>query len=262
MARKEFRIHHPGEVADLEQRFRIKLGRNEQTGENLLKSGELKPFRGFDAEAFRHGYSFAIELSHDSQERIINQVVIPLKGIADRHGIQAIYPGYGDISPHVVFEYAQFVNVDQDQQAQLKAKLDRNVYFAMICRILSDLDFSFDQLVIGRDSYLCVAEFNSDMYPIYKARKLIEKIFRKNVQEDEQGLHGPTPFEYKDIFHSTVMRITGLPPDKRELIAFKRDVDEKIGKSIKKSPVAISAARVFHGSPYDFTVDHGGYFSK
>lgn len=261
MAKNEFKIRQPGEVMVQEWKFAKKLQGSLEEGEKRIKTGSIEPFRGFIPEPFKNGYSFAIEMTPESIHRVMEEVVIPLKGVADKYGIEAIYPEFGDIPPHVTLEYAQFQNLSQEQRDELKKALDNNKYFDMISRILSNLDFSFDQLVLsGRDAYLCVAEFNSDIYPIYKGRKLIEKVFERI--SGQNGLPALKPTEYKDILHSTVMRITSLPEPKESLSKFKKEADGRVGNKLKRNPIFVSAMNVFHGSPYEFAVQRGAIIAE
>lgn len=262
MARSEFKIRNPGDAMVQEWKFQQKLRKNLKAGEERVRNGLIEPFRGFSPEPFQNGYSFAIELTPDSAHRIIEDAVIPLKEIAEKNGIEAIYPGFGDIPPHVTLEYAQFQDLSQEQKDNLKKTLDKNKYFDMIARILSNLDFSFDQLVIsGRDTYLCVSGFNSDMYPLYKGRQLIEKVFERT---SKKGVDTPSLVltEYKDIFHTTIMRITGLPNSSRDVVRFKREAEEKVGNKLNRDPIPVSALNVFHGSPYEYAVQRGAIIAK
>lgn len=229
--------------------FQHKLEVNRKAGEERLLSGEFQPFKGFDRKTYSNVYAFGIELTPDSQARIIEQVTTPLHDIAKANGITAIFPGHGDLPPHVTFDAAKFMNIASDQKQQLTTQLDHNLYFNMICKILAGLDFTMDTLVLSPSSYICTGEFGEQMYAIEKARRLIERVFEQKKLES---------IDYRDIFHASVARITAIPGDKSQLIDFVKEAKEKVAKPLASSPINISATRAFHSVSYDDIVKKGG----
>ncbi len=261
--KRRFSIHNPDEVASMQEAFKRKIDANRQKGQDAITTGRIEPFRGFNFEKSANEYNYVLELTPESQRDIMNQAVYPLREIAQKHGVEAIYPSLGDMPPHVTIEFGVFKNLSPEERKQLLHQLDHNYYLDIIGKILSGLDFSYDQLVFsGRDSYLCVGEFNSDIYPIYKARKLIERVYRKTLKDEEGSESGLTvPFEYKDILHTTVSRTTELPFNHDELKKFMEEVDEKVAIPIRKNPIPVSVESAFHGSTLLFLQENNAPFS-
>lgn len=242
--------------------FAKKLDLNQRTGEDRLISGEFEPFKGFDKERESNVYAFYLELTPESQAEIMERVVEPMRTIAQNNEIEAVYPNYGDIYPHVTFDAARFVNLDPSRKQVLATNLDHNLYFNMIARILSGLDFPMDTLVIAPSSYICASEFSTELYPLEKARRLIEKVFGKNFDESQGGPRGLSTIDYRDILHSSVARITKIPENKTHLIGFRNEVKEKVGTDLKSSPLSISVARAFHSIAVDFEKGSGGRIAQ
>ncbi len=249
MSERRFNPPKPEDVAIRTTGFPRRFEANRLSGEERLLSGNFEPFKGFNNERESNVYAFYLELTPESQEEIMERVVEPMRTVAQNNGIEAVYPNYGDIYPHVTFDAARFVNLDPSQKQELATNLDHNLYFNMIARILAGLDFSMDTLVIAPSSYICTGQFSSELYPLEKARRLIEKVYGKS---------GLETIDYRDIFHSSVARITGLPEDKSHLRDFKNEAEEKVVKKIKSSPISISVARAFRSLAIDFEQNSGG----
>lgn len=226
--KRRFLIHKPEEIAIEEETFRKKLAANKARGVQGIESGDIQPFHGHREEVLKNEYIFVLELIPESEIEIMERVVEPFKEIAKKHGVNAIYPHYGDMTPHVLLETGTFSHIGQQDLEHLQEELKKNKYNDMVARILSGLDFSFDTLVIsGRDSYLCVKDFTSDLYPIYKARKLIEKVWARTIRNTDDGLSGLfLKDNYQDILHSTVARTTGIPFDHNQLRQFAVEIND------------------------------------
>lgn len=241
--------------------FARKIETNQKTGEDRLVSGNFEPFKGFDKDRESSVYAFYLELTPQSQAEIMERVVESLRTIAQDNGIEAVYPNYGDIPPHVTFDAARFVNLDPSQKQELASNLDHNLYLTMIARILSGLDFPMDTLAVAPSSYICASEFSTQLYPLEKARRLIEKVFGKNFDERQGEPRGLETIDYRDILHSSVARITGIPEDKTRLVDFRDEAYEKVGKDLKSSPLSISVARAHHGVAIDFEKNSGAWIA-
>lgn len=261
MPERRFNPPKPDDVAARTAGFTRKLDSNQKTGEDRLISGDFMPFRGFDRERASSIYAFYLELDPESQAEIMERVVEPLRSIAQNNGIDAVFPNHGDNISHVVFDAARFVNLDPNEKLNLATNLDHNLYFNMICKILSGLDFPMDALVIAPTSYICPSEFTPELYPLEKARRLIGKIFGKNYDDSQEEPRGLSTIDYRDILHSSVARITKIPQDKSQLRDFRRDAIEGVSRPLKSSPISISVARAFYEISTDFITENGGQFT-
>ncbi len=261
MPERRFNPPKPEDISVRKTGFVSKLDTNQKTGEERLVAGDFEPFRGFDREAQSNIYTFGMELTPQSQAEIMERVVEPLRVIAQNHGIEAVFPNHGDIVPHVTFDTARFINLDPNNKQRLATDLDHNLYFTMICRILSGLDFPMNTLVVAPNSYICAGEFTSEFYPLEKARRLIEKVFGQNFDDSQGEPRGLSTIDYRDIFHSSVARITKAPEDRTHLVSFRDEALEEVGESLRSSPISISVARAFHGISTDFIANNGGQFT-
>lgn len=259
------RRFNPPKSEDLAARkigFPVRRENNQKSGEQRLESGDFIPFRGFNRERESNVYAFYLELTPESKAEIMERVVEPLRTIAQNNGIEAVCPNYGDLPPHVTFDAARFVNLDSSQKNELVSNLDHDLYLAMIARILSGLDFPMDTLVVAPSSYICAGEFSTQLYPLEKARRLIEKVFGKNFEESQGEPKGLETIDYRDILHSSVARVTAIPENRSQLADFVKEAREKVSGPLKASPVSISVARAFHGISTDFIASHGGQFTS
>lgn len=254
MQERRFKPPKPEDITARTTGFIRKLETNRKSGEERLLSEDFVPFRGFDKETFSNIYTFTMELSQDSQAEIMDRVVEPLRTIAQHNGIEAVFPNYDDILPHITFDAARFVGLDPNEKQHLETTLDHDIYLNMIARILSGLNFSMDTLVIAPNSYICAGEFSSELYPLERARRLIEKVFGKN----------PTlsTIDYRDILHSSVARITKIPEDKTYLRKFRDEAAEKVGNPLQSAPVSVSVSRAFPGISIDFIENNGGLIAN
>lgn len=262
MPERRFNPPKPEDLAARKIGFPVRRENNQKSGEQRLESGDFVPFRGFDRERESGTYAFYLELTPESQAEIMERVVEPLREIAQNNEIEAVYPNYGDIPPHVTFDAARFVNLDPSQKQELVSNLDHNLYLAMIARILSGLDFPMDNLVVGPSSYICTGEFSTQLYPLEKARRLIEKVFGRNFDGRQGEPKGLETIDYRDILHSSVARIIKIPDDKTRLVGFRDEAYKKVGEDLKSSPLSISVARAFHSLAINFEKNNSAWIAN
>lgn len=258
MGGKEPRIHNPAVIEAQKRAFEAKIAKNRRSGQEMLASGHIDGFTGFPAEKFRGEYEFKIEFDLATQRQIMERAVDPLIAISAKYGIEQVTPNNSDLSPHVTFEIARFTNVNPKDRETLMNELNGSTYLNIMSNVLRGLDFSFDAVVTsGRDTYICVEQFNQSMEPIYKARHIIERVMKRTVKENPDGsTSGLIPVNYQDILHSTIGKITKAPDDSSVLLSYAADIENEIGKSLKEDPINVVIDNVYHGSALAYHIDH------
>lgn len=255
---RNYFTRHP-EVIPAEQRaYYAKIQTNQDTGWKAFSTGEYTPFRGWPKETSDKTFDTVFELDEPSRQRIIERVVEPLHKLAQAHNITAIYPGNGDLPSHVVLQPERFTNLAPEQRDVIRDwLLSDNSHLNRLSKILEGLTFYCGSLVIAPSSYICASYFDKEQGTAFRARKIVERIITRalgnlkspNIQPIG-GSFAP-PFNYYDIFHSSVMRLTEKA-DPNDLLSFAQDAYSTIGADLNNNPIPVTIKNLYRGIATDF----------
>lgn len=257
MVEKYFAVHHLEDLENWRNGYVAKRARNITNGEKVLSEGVFNPFVGFGEKDQKDTYIIMMELTGNSQARIMNRVINPLRSASQQLGIDMVFPGYGDLPPHITLDTAKFANTQNDKKLSIKERMDQNRHLERTCRVLTNLQVDFDDIVIsGRDTYLAVSQFLPNSIPFNKARVIFGRVMDQTFEtQTESGLKKSGL--YFDILHSSAGRITNLPQDKSVLLRYKEEVD-KMRNNLNENPLSVTIKRAFQTLAYDDTVAKGG----
>lgn len=242
--------------------YTAKIGKNRADGLKAFSTGEYIPFRGWPQKTSLRTFDTILELDESSQQRVMEEVSEPLREIAERHNIQAIYPGRRDNPPHVVLQPGKFVNLTPEQIETIKQYLSSNKsHLRLLARILEGLTFHHDSLVLGPSSYICASEFNAEQQGAFRTRRIVERMIthalgnlKSTSQQPVEGSFAP-PFSYYDIFHSSVMRLTQIAPS-QNLIAFAEEANATVGEDLRNNPIPVTVRNLFRGIATEYHRRH------
>lgn len=272
-AKRGYFTRHPEIVTEEQRLYYAKIQDNQDAGWKVLSSGEYTPFRGWSKDASDRTFDIILELDKSSQYEIIKRVVEPLRKLALAHHITAIYPGYGDLPPHVVLQPGKFTNLTQEQIDTTRdwflssgSHLDQLEEILrgkskMGGKELSDkkpLSFRHGSLVIARDSYVCASYFDEEQGVIFRARKFIEERVQaralKNLKTSSQvpdRRNFAPPNSYYALCHSSVMRLREKA-NPRDAIEFAQEAYSIIGEDLNKNPIPVTVENLYRGIATDY----------
>ena len=264
MSERKFFIHNLSEIVQEEAAISGKVAANVRKGERDYLSGAIDPFRSHSKELQDRTFIVTPELDSKSALDMTNRIIEPLSSIMASHGIAGVFAGRGDIKPHLTLQPLVMEGMSDRQVQETLEDLRENRYLQMVGKILNGVEFDLDRVVaVGRDVILCAGEFNSDLYPLYKARQLIRRVYKRHASQIEESEGSLDPQNYDDIVHVTVGRITGFPLglNVQSLEAFGVDVEEKINRQIEKEPIHVTIGSVFEGQSSEFIETRGGFLA-
>lgn len=254
---------HADTVDQIRLEYAVKIEKNKNAGLAAFTSGEYQPFRGFSIEKFQKICDFTLELDDASQKQIAGRIVDPLRQLAVKHGIPAIFPNRGDQPAHVAFENGLFSNMPEDQiEYVIRYFASNKSHLNWLSKILTGLTFHHDTLVLAAPtSYVCAGEFDAEQGSIYRTRIAIETIIgraAKALQREfgEQSVGSVVgDIRYRDIFHTSVMRLIEQVPGAR-ILPFAREAYATVGEDLRKSPLPVTVSNVYIGRATDFHKTH------
>lgn len=255
---RDYFTRHPGTVPAGQSSYYDKIVKNQDAGWRAVSTGEYTPFRGWSIETSGVTFDTILELDEPSQQRIIERVVDPLHKLAQAHNITAIYPGKGDLPPHVVLQPGRFTNLTTEQRNTIRNwLLSDNSHLNRLSKILEGLTFHHDSLVIAPSSYICASHFDEEQGTAFRTREIVERIIiralgnlKANSQAPVEGSFAP-PFSYYDIFHSSVMRLTEKA-DPNNLLVFAQEAYKTIGGDLNSNPIPVTIKNLYRGIATDF----------
>lgn len=254
---------HADTVDQMRLEYAAKIKNNKDAGLAAFTSGEYKPFRGFSIEKFQKICDFTLELDDVSQEQIAGRIVDPLQKLAEKYGIPSIFPNRGDQPAHVAFENGLFENIPSDQMEFVLGWFASNQsHLRRISKILTGLTFNHDKLILGAPTtYICAGEVGNEQGVMYRTRMAIEEIIGKAAKKlqfefGEQMIGTVTGDKrYRDIFHTSVMRLTGQASSS-SLLPFAEEAYATVGEDLRRDPLPVTVSNVYIGRATDFHKTH------
>ena len=257
---KPYWQREPEIMAQTAAEFRLKQEKNINDGANKLRSGEWKPFSGFGYEGMKDLEVAQLVFDEKTREEIREKVTGPLKALAEKHGVKAIFAGQEDQHPHVTLDVAKLNIPDSDVKNKIVDGLHSDVNpeaaaagypfpprLSMLGEIMVGKSFKMDQLVIGApNSYICSSEVDESQVNPRRFREAIEKIWDRvgKTLEEGQGTFGKLYASYFDIFHASAMRFTENDMNVQKMEAFLKEAYETVGEDLKKNPVTATVGSV------------------
>lgn len=269
---KVFPIRKAQEVYSVQKGYNEKLRANLAAADKAIESGVYNPFEGIDAKKYADLFELKLELTEDSQAQVRARVTEPLKQIAQRHGIPAIFAGEVDQEPHVVLDIGRFINIPPEQKAEIIKAMQASKatseggkvsHLAWTADEFKGVTFSLDTLVVGApNAYICASVVDEEQGAAYKARKIFNKAIMK-FQPDTSGFEpdkapkiGPHyATGYYNILHVSVAKLTGLA-SLENLIAFRDEAYTTIGQELRKKPLRIKVDSVYLGTSVGWAEEH------
>jgi hypothetical protein len=265
-------IKKAAEVYSVQKGYTEKLQANLTAADKAIASGQFTPFAGIDAKRYADLFEIKLELTQESQEAIRTRVTTPLKRIAEKYGIPAIFAGEIDQEPHVILDVGRFTNIPPEQKAEIIRAMQATKptseggkvsHLAWTADILKGVSFDLDTLVIGApNSYICASVVDEKQGAAYKARKIFNKAIRKfqpdrsGFDEDSAPKIGPHyATGYYNILHVSVAKLTGLATPEK-LTAFRDEAYASIGRELKKQPIPITVENVYLGTSVGWAREH------
>lgn len=235
----------------MQQAFDAKLARNKASGMAAFTTGEYKPYEGVFPEKMGEQFVLMLMLDDGSKADIAEQVVNPIRSLADKYAIPATFAGHGDLPSHVTLDVGNFSGMTPDEITASREWLaSSSSHMEQLSRIASGLTFTMNELVLAPNSYICAGTFDDEQGAPFKIRKIAEEIMARAPKSESTGTITP-PYPYNDIFHSSIFRLTGhAGPEK--LTAFAEETYATVGQELRENPVTITATGIRRGKPIDY----------
>lgn len=287
-AAKPYMQREPHIMAETAEQFAAKVAKNTADGRAKLASGEWKPFAGHSFENFKTLEVAQVVFDEASRQAVQERVVDPLRDLAEKHGVKAIFAGYGDQALHVTVDVAKFKDLSPEEEEKVNEWLDSDTdpdaaakghpyvpHLTRLGEIMVGKQFKFDQLVIGApNSYVCASEVDESQVSPRRFREAVEKVWSradKVLGGSSEGKFSKLYASYFDIFHSSIMRFTEhMTPE--QATAFLEEAYATVGKDLKEHPVIVTVEKarfgnsaellqdelpeLMNGTPEDWKADH------
>jgi len=247
------------EIIALQTAVTKKLRGNISSGDQSLAAQTHKPFCGISAENNAKLIELKLEYDDVSKAEFKTRVADPLKRLAEKYHIPAIFAGEIDQSPHTVLDVARFSETtpleERDiitQQLKRKVRVDEKMETGsrnLLAEKLSGLKLSFDTLFVGApNTAICTSVVDNNFKDITKARKIFNHALNLTAK-DKVGPHYATG--YYNIAHISCMKMIGEAKPE-DLLAFRDEAMATIGHELVIKPLNMNVSDVYFGTSTDW----------
>lgn len=242
--------------------YLAKLKTNIASGVKALSTADYKPFEGIQAENYGNLFELKLELSRESQDAIRDRVTNPLKELAHKHGIKAIFAGGIDQPSHVVLDVGRFTNFNETEKeaaltAMTSTEPDKSNPLSKTRNLLRGMKLSMDTLVVAPNSYICSTNAGDNDGFAFKARRIFINVLKRFQPHEGDAKIGPHyDTGYYNILHSSVFKLTANEEDPKKLIAFMNEAYETVGKDLSTKPIALKVENVYLGRADAWAIDN------
>lgn len=235
-------------VTGLNNAIKGKVTKNTANGLDTYRVGIKEGWQGFPGEVFDRKITILSEFDEATADAVRERISLPIKDIAQKHGIKTSIPGVNDLPPHVTLLFPHYAEgTDPETIAR-----NNELLLPQLKEATEGLEGSavpFDRLVAaGPMIYMCVgdptrseASFGS-FWDLTTKRQKSTAVFNASPV----AMENPS---YDDIIHSVVARIVGVRPGNLE--AFAEEVYKKIAEPLHRDPIEAVIGSVYIGSGAD-----------
>lgn len=255
---KIYPVRNPALVEQMQQAYDAKLATNLQRGNDLLSSGDFKPFTGAPESMLNSAFYALLELGVESRKEIAQRVTGPMQKLATYYGVPSIFAARGDLPPHVSLDVGYLKDMTAEEiEASHEYLTSPYAHLNPLRDALTGITANLDTLVVSSNSILCASKFDETQGGPYRGRMIIERAMSKtpsqagrNLNRNINGTVAP-PYRYDDIFYVSVSRIME-PVEPGIMIAYKTAVEEEVAIPLKDEPIKITTTNLYLGKPIVF----------